>query len=130
MAILIGTVTIIYSDQGCVTYYPDGAMWGAYPHDTEEYRTIANRLGYGADILKFCQEHDAMHSILADWLGYTEQGVIWKLAHGEHVSPSDAVREEALVQAAQRWIRAGERPIISDCAWGDLKARAVSLLGG
>ena len=125
----IGTATVTYYDGGAYTTYDDGASYAAQPHDTPDYCEVTQRCGYGTDTLAFCREHDTMHLICAEWFGFGDDNVIWKLAHGSEINLAEAAREEMMVQTAQAWVRGGIRPIIGDVDWQGLKRFALSLLG-
>jgi hypothetical protein len=130
--ITIGSATITYTPDGALTTYWDEASYGAQPHDTPDYATIAERCGYGvgpAARLAYCREHEVCHHVVSEWITGVESKVLWPLAHGFDPDPADAVLEEALAMAFQRWLRAGERPIIGGVDWDGLKARTLALLG-
>lgn len=128
--IQIGNATIIYTDEGCFTRYPDGTAYGAHPHDTHHYHVIAHRCGYGDDILAYAREHEVCHHIVGLWIKGGGSDVIGPLAHGIEPNQLEAVMEEALVMTFQRWLRANERPIIGGVNWDDLKRRALEALDG
>lgn len=124
----IGTATLTYTPDGCVTAFDDGSTYGAHPHDTHHYHVVSHRCGYGDDILAYAREHEACHHIVSEWIGGYTSKVIWPLAHGRDPDPVDALMEEALTMTFQRWLRAGERPIIGSVPWDAIKARALALL--
>lgn len=117
-----------FLDWGCVSWFADGASYGAHPHDTPEYREIAARCGYGDDVLAYAREHEVCHHLIGEEL-YGVSRVLWPLAHGREPDRTEAAGEEALAMMAQRWIRAGERPMVPGLDWDGLKRRAVELLG-
>lgn len=55
--------------------------------------------------------------------------MLWALAHGKQPPPFEAASEEALAFALQRYLRAGEVPLIDCVDWPKLRARAAGLLG-
>lgn len=114
---------------GCMTLFEDGSEIGACPHDTHHYHVIAHRLGYGDDILSYCREHELAHHMVEEAFYDRPSRVLWELAHGRVLSAREAVYEEGIAQMFQRWLRAGERPIIGGVPWDALKAEAVALLG-
>lgn len=126
----IGTATIVYTPEGCLTRYDNGASYGAHPHDTHHYHVIAHRCGYGDDILTYAREHEVCHHIVAEWIGGYTSKVLWPLAHGGDPIAMDATLEEAATMTFQRWLRANERPIIGGVNWDGLKTRALGLLDG
>jgi hypothetical protein len=119
-----------FTPDGAVTRFPDGTEIGAHPHANAHYHVIAHRLGYGDDILRFCQEHEFAHSFVAERLLDRPSVVLSALAHGTQFSGRNAAFEELTAQAFQRWLRANERPIISGVKWDEMKADALELLGG
>ena len=46
------------------------------------------------------------------------------------LSGKEAAGEELMAQTLQRFLRAGERPIIGGVKWDDLRDRAARLLDG
>ena len=123
--ITIGDAVVHWTPDGALTTYGDGSSYGAQPHDTHHYHVIAHRCGYGDDILAYCREHEVCHHIVAEHILGRESQVLWPLAHGYEPDQADAIAEEALTMTFQRWLRAGERPIIGgDVDWAGLKARA------
>lgn len=87
-------------DWGCRTVYPDGRTVLAAPQDDNAYFETARKLGYGADTLRMCIEHEFLHSVLAEaTLGLPSaslRAVAARRAHGYR-----EWREEALVMAVQ-----------------------------
>jgi len=142
MPIQIGNATVEYTPDGCLTRYADGSSFGALPHDTPDYDLIAKRLGYlkgtwrGAAPeraraearMAYCRDHECAHHIASEWIMGRRSQVLWPLAHGYEPDPADAVQEEALTMTFQRWLRAGERPIMGSVDWCGIKARALALL--
>lgn len=129
MTIALAYCTVEYTDWGCVTHFPDGTQFGAHPHETPHYHVIAHRLGYGDDLLGYCREHEVAHCLIAEWFRDEPSAVLWDLAHGAEPDPITAVHEEVMAQTLQRWIRAGERPILAGVDWDGIKERALDLLG-
>lgn len=113
--------------EGACTEFPDGARWGAFPHDKPHYHSLAHRLGYDGDIMAFCQEHELAHHVVAEGFG-SHSWVLFALAHGEQPTPAIAAAEEALALALQRFVRARERPFIDGADWDKLRARFCSLM--
>lgn len=113
---------------GCRTTFWDGKSAPSIPHDTHHYHVVSHRCGYGDDVMRYCREHDFVHSFLAERLLGKTSPVLWDVAHG--IQPRDKwyVYEEATVQMFQRWLRANERPILADCDWDALKAEALAML--
>ena len=112
----------------------------ARAHDTAHYMEITERCGYRPVWFKdeaaaranarlaYCREHEVCHHIVAEWIMGTESRVLWPLAHGFEPDQAEAIAEEALTMTFQRWLRAGERPLIGGADWDKLKAKALELL--
>lgn len=96
--------TVSLYDGWCWTQFPDGSGYGAYPHDTPEYRALAERLGYN-DIMTYCWEHEFCHSFISEQISGCPSAILWALAHKRR-HPDWTVYEEALVQAFQGCLRA------------------------
>lgn len=126
--IRIGPATVHYTADGCYTAYDDGTSYAAQPHDTHHYAVIAHRCGYADDILAYCREHEVCHHIVGEAFYTGRSPVIWALAHGYEPSPRAAALEEAMVMTLQRFVRAGERPIIGGVDWDHLKQRTLEIL--
>lgn len=126
--IVIGRATLHWTPEGALTVYDDGAQWGALPHDTPDYQEVTARLGY-PDILTYCRHHEFAHHAVSEWGFGKRSRVLWPLAHGEPVDLQNAVSEEALCHTFQKWIMLGERPIIGDFLWQELRDRALAVLG-
>jgi hypothetical protein len=118
------------TDTGCISRFPDGTSYGAHPHLFDHhYHVVAHRLGYQDDIMRYCREHEAMHHIVGEFFYDRPSRIIWALAHGHEVAPSDAAYEETMVMTCQRWVRTNERPIVADVDWDALKYRALAVMG-
>ena len=123
MAVLLQSLTVGANcidiwDWGLVTRLPDGAELHACPHDTDEYRATAKRLGYGDDTLLQCQKHEMGHTVLSVLAGLEHSPTLWHVAHGstfEHWR-----EEEAAVFAFQTYLRTIGRPMIH-AAWALMK---------
>ena len=138
----IGAATVTYTPDGALSTFADGTSFGAQPHDTPHYDQIAERCGYGLGLgwgddtrradgrLRYCREHEVFHHLAGEVFYGGASPVLWLLAHGREPDTAAAALEEAMVMTLQRWVRAGERPIIGGVDWDDLKARALALLGG
>jgi hypothetical protein len=120
--------TLLFTDWGCQTVFLDGATVDSIPHYTPHYYVIAHRLGYGDNVLAYCQEHEFCHSFLEERLHNRPSQVLWGLAHGSMLSGPAATYEELAAQQLQRWLRANERPISSGVNWDKLKAEAQEFL--
>lgn len=120
--------TLEFPDWGAVTCFPDGTYVNATPHDTHHYHVVAHRLGYGDDILAYCQQHEFAHSFVAQELKNGPSVVLWELAHGRQADRGAVIYEEATAQTFQRWLQAGEMPIISGADWERMRVDARRLL--
>ena len=118
--------SVTYDPTGCWFEFMDGTGYGSNPHETPHYREIAARCGYGSDLLAYCREHEYIHHVIGEELYRGPSPVLWQLAHGRPVDPGLAAVEEAAVMTLQRWVRAGERPIIGGVEWDRIKARCLS----
>jgi hypothetical protein len=118
---------LIFTPEGAETRFPDGSRWGALPHpEMPSYHVIADRCGYGDDLLRYTQEHELAHHIVSEAFG-SHSPVIWSLAHGEEPPAMIAAAEEALTLALQRYARANERPMVDRVDWPALKSRFLEL---
>jgi hypothetical protein len=117
-----------WTREGAVTVFHDGSEAETYPHQVPHYSVIAHRLGYGDELLRYCQEHDFFHSFCEEYFRDRPSPVLWGIAHGSSIAISVAAYEELVVQACQRWVRANERPIVGGVDWGGFKSHALALL--
>lgn len=117
--------TLEYTAEGAITRFPDGSSYGALPHDEHHYHMVAHRLGYAGDILKYAQEHELAHHLIAEEFG-CHSPVIWALAHGETPPRMIAAAEEALAMTLQRYARTNEVPLIEGIDWDRLKRRLLA----
>jgi hypothetical protein len=119
--------SIEFTPEGAVSHFPDGAKWGAHPHpEMPSYHVVAARCGYEEDLLRYAQEHELAHHVLAEGFG-CHSPVLWALAHGEELSPLIAAAEEALVLALQRYARTAEHPMVDKVDWKALRQRFLTL---
>lgn len=130
---------VILTDDGCYSQFADGSTWGSQPHDTPHYDEIAKRCGYlkagqpdderrAVARMAYCREHEVCHHVVGAVFYKGPSPVLWALAHGGDVTPEAAALEEAMVMTLQRWLRAGERPIIGGVDWDAIKLRLALLL--
>lgn len=141
--------TVHLTDDGCYSvFHEDGSAWGAQPHATPHYDEIARRCGYfrrerrrrqetiahyERDVaaparMAYCREHEVFHHIVGAVFYGGHSPVLWALAHGLPITDQAAALEEAMVMTLQRWVRAGERPIIGGVDWDGLQLRALLVL--
>lgn len=120
--------TVEFLSDGVITRFPDGTDIEAQPHDTYHCHVISHRLGYGDNILRYCQEHEFAHSYIAECLFDRPSLVLSSLAHGVQLSGRNSAYEEIAAQVLQRWLRTHERPILSGVNWDRVKTEALGLL--
>lgn len=114
--------TLEFTSDGAVSHFPDGTHWGAQPHDTPHYHAIAHRLGYEGDILRYCQEHELAHHLVAEEFG-RPSAVLSLLAKGLTPPRLSAASEEALAMCLQRYLRTNEHPFVDCVPWEQLRER-------
>lgn len=132
MIIPLQFCTVEWTDWGCITRFNDGAEAPSVPHLADaHYREITARLGYGDDLMAYCKAHDFCHCFLEERLHGRPSRVLWGLAHKRPLTAHDAAYEELAAQAFQRWLQAGEEPIVGPGVdWWGLKRAALELLAG
>lgn len=117
-----------FTPEGATSYFPDGAEWRCLPHDTHDYHVIAARCGYERDILRYAQEHELAHHLVAECFG-SHSLVLFSLAHGYEPQPCIAAAEESLAINLQRYARTNEHPMVACMPWESLRARFLELAG-
>lgn len=85
---------------------PSGKCVTGYPQGSQHQAEVAQRLGYGTDVLAMVLDHDPLHARLCDWLGLPASYSL-RAAAGE--LPEDeaylaAIEEEAVI-AVQHFAR-------------------------
>lgn len=95
-----GTLVRIYA-QGTEIILPDGKVVLGTPHNTRSYRQQAEALGYGADTLSMCLDHDPLHALLSDWLGLPYSRSLY---HGKQKTVLGVLEEQAVL-AVQMYMR-------------------------
>jgi len=130
-----------YGDTWASTHFPDGTSYGAEPHDTPEYRALAERCGYvkhrwtlahAPDVNRYMIEHEFSHNFLAQEIWHSTSAVLWALAHGQRPPPAAILSEEAVCILFQTWLRAGI-PVAATAPgvnWWELKRKAIEMLEG
>jgi hypothetical protein len=100
------------------------------PHpDDPHYREITRRCGYGGDAMAYCRAHDFAHAFLEERVHARPSRVLWGVAHKRPLTADEAVYEEIAAQTFQRWLHAGEEPIVGPGVdWHGLKREALELL--
>lgn len=113
--------------EGCVSTFADGEkVWSVPRYNDHHYYVISHRLGYGDDVMRYCREHDFFHHFVAQWFFDSPSQALWAAAHGK--DGSAAPMEEMATMAVQRFVRAGERPIVSGVDWDRLRSCALYTL--
>jgi hypothetical protein len=128
MLIKLRYCEVTFLEWGAVTRFPDGAEVPAIPHDTHSYHVIADRLGYGTDVLAYCQHHEFCHHLFCQEVMNEPSYVLKTIANGGRPHKSKSVPEEICAQALQGWIMAGIRPIVGQVDWDGLRQTALRLL--
>ena len=106
--------TVEWTDYGCFTRFHSGPEVGAFPHPGDtQYHIIADRCGYGFDLLAYAREHDLLHSLVSEWLFDKPSPVLMGVATGNELTGPESAYEECFVQAMQCYLRKNERPILS-----------------
>jgi hypothetical protein len=100
----------------------------AIPHPSDpHYCIITARCGYGDDTLAYCQEHELAHAVVAEFFLDRPSTVMRNLlGFGDKLDYIDITCEELMAQTLQRYVRAGEEPIIADVDWKGLKELFLS----
>lgn len=94
------TTEVDYRTGSVSTRFPDGTSVPAVPHATEEYQATAARLGYGSDVAMLCREHELLHTIVMETLGFPHSPTLWAVAHGFEEGTASVAwqhHEEALI---------------------------------
>jgi hypothetical protein len=120
---------IWWTDFGCSLRFHDGGKeLSAWPHHTSDYNLISHRCGYGYDVLRYCREHEFAHLFVEQELYERPSRVLKALSLGSMLGCEEASYEEMMAQQFQRFLRAGERPMISGVQWDRLKHEALCML--
>jgi hypothetical protein len=89
------------------TRFADGTRVPAYPTGLPEQAELSRRLGYGADVMRMCREHEVLHTWLCELFGLPYSPTLWAVAHenAEGCAPDWAQREEeSLVLSFQAYL--------------------------
>jgi len=104
------------------TVFHDGTAVTATPERSEAYAAQARALGYGEDTQALSREHELLHTLLMEAVGFGSSPTLWAVAHGQQgeVAPIWAQEEEeTLVLSFQAYLNGGEAsPVV--CALGGL----------
>ena len=100
---------------GVETVFPDGAISGAWAHDTDHYREVTRACGFEADTLAYVRAHEIAHNMVAEITFGRECYVVWQEAHGLPIDERASFPIERLVWNFQRFLVGLERPF--DVAW-------------
>ena len=114
---------IEFNEFGARTTFDDGSFVDARPAyeglEGHHYHVVSHRCGYGDDLIRYCQEHELAHTVVCEFLYNDVSFVLFNLAHGR--KPHEPHYEELMAQTLQRFVRAGERPIIADVDWDGMR---------
>lgn len=119
-----------YDGWAWTAFRKTGEGWGAIPGHDSTYHNLAKRLGYGGDIVRYCLEHDFLHSFIEQEVFNRPSPILWNLAHGRD-PPENTVYEEALVQMFQGFLRSNwEMTAVGPgIDWWAIREKAWLLLG-
>ncbi|CCF19086.1 protein of unknown function [Pseudorhizobium banfieldiae] len=92
------------------THFPDGTSYGAEPQMTAEYVALAQRCGYGGDVLRYAHEHEIAHALIGEVVYRGPSRVVWGCAHGKYAPSVEILAEEELCISLQAFARAGTLP--------------------
>lgn len=121
--------SVEYHDWGVTSHFLDGTSVPATPHPWDHhYSIITMRCGYGFDHYGYCAEHEIAHHVVSEFLLDAPSAILWGLAHGKPVGPKESAYEELMAQSLQRFVRAGERPIIGGVQWDAMRARFMEVI--
>jgi hypothetical protein len=97
---------IVLHRYGAVTHFPaDDSFVPATPQwEDLAYSERAQKLGYGTDLVRMCQDHEVLHSVAAELLRQGPSDVLWAVAHGD-LSRRGRGAEENLVLRLQRELK-------------------------
>jgi hypothetical protein len=99
---------------------PDGAAVPGEAHENParysaeqiaDYAARAHAIGY-RDVWQSCVEHDALHQLVADWLGWESSVSIWWAAYGPRIPRGIIPFEDRLVLAFQAYLNGAEPDLI------------------
>jgi hypothetical protein len=97
--------TVVTTHEGWLDItLPDGTTFQALPQDNDEYRAMAERLGYGTDTLAMCRDHDPLHAAMAQFLGLSVSPALAGGANGDPINELTGA-EEDMVLSIQRFMR-------------------------
>lgn len=103
---ILPSVTVEFYPWGALTCFSDGVELKAAPQDDRDYLNRARDLGYGNDALTMCQDHELLHSVVAEMLHAGPSPALWRAAHGDR-SKRGLGAEEDLVLRMQQVLRRG-----------------------
>lgn len=123
----MGAPVAVYPFDGCElwiwpetryleTRWPDGSKCGATRDCELNNLSYARHLGY-PDCWTAVVCHEALHHLIAQYLGHPYSPTLWAVARGyeEGTAPYEArLFEEALVLATERWLNTGDLSPILD----------------
>ena len=93
--------------QYCETVFEDGTKVPAAPGQDDSYREQARECGYGDDTWALCLQHEAFHTMLAEFEGRPWSPTLWAVAHpGGRLTREEAWDEEERVLNFQKQLNA------------------------
>ncbi len=98
----IGSTVVTIGDGETVTHFADGLTLSASHEEQPGQRETADKLGITVEQMN--AEHDAVHSMLATWLGLPHTPTLYGVVTKNYF-PAHAVEEEAVL-AIQKWAAA------------------------
>lgn len=88
------------------TVFDDGTFAPATPNYEPSDIQRAHDLGYDGDTWQMALDHEALHTWIAERMGFTHSVVLWGAAHG-HLKPHGGLTEEGYVISFQVYLRTG-----------------------
>lgn len=115
----IGQAQVKVGPSWVLTRYDDGTEVHAHPDGTDLQAAIARSLGYGDDqaaVDRMTQDHDLLHTMIADARGWPRSQTLWGVPHGKCAPREVTDDEERLVMRVQRLLQVGLAEVLADYA--------------
>ena len=120
MRIALPGCVVETKDGHVLTTFDDGASSTNWPHpDDASYVDVARQCGF-VDLMRYCEAHEACHSLVPQMLFGRQGYVIWMAAHQRKANLAAAMMEERMFFLIQR--AAAEAIPIVDPQWGEVIA--------
>ena len=97
------SATVEFHRHGARTTFSDGTVLDAVPEGNDTYYARAAKLGYGTDTLAMCQEHELLHSVLAELLLGGPSPALWRAAQGDYDKRGLGQEEAAVLEVQRAW---------------------------